>query len=219
MNDQETSDQQSHSVSFLLEEYKHLAESFLHNEELGERRVNFFITLTTAVMGALVALSEALDGELDPIFVFFGLVAILLFGVVTLMRIIRRNLITHEYLRILGRIRRYFADRDPKIQLYLPYPPYDDQPQRKREWKGWKRCYTIFSLGSGGLAEIVALVNSLIVAAFCALLAISFSRWITVLSGLVGFATAWICQFIYIKDRYDKGRPKKDEIKFPRPRV
>lgn len=219
MNDQEikyqhTYDQQKQSVSFLLEEYKHLAESFLRNEELGERRFNFFIALTTAVIGALVAIPKVYDGEVDPIFFFFVLVAVFLFGVVTLVRIIRRNMVTDEYLRRLGRIRRYFADRDPKIQLYLPYPPFDDQPQRKKEWKGWKKWYMIFSLGKGGLAEMVALVNSLIVAALCVLLAISPSRVIIGLSGLVGFTAAWIVQFIYIKHRYDKGMPTKDEIKF-----
>lgn len=226
MNDQEIKDQhtydqqkQSVSFSFLLEEYKHLTESFLRNEELGERRFNFFIALTTAVIGALAAIPKVFDGEVDLIFFFFGLVAVFLFGVVTLVRIIRRNLVTDEYLRRLGRIRRYFRDRDPKIQLYLPYPPYDDKPQREKEWNGWKRCYTTFSLEKGGFAEMIALVNSLIVAALCALLAISLSRLIIGLSGLVGFTAAWIVQFRYIKRRYDNAKEKikaKDEIKFPR---
>ena len=74
MDDQEIQDQQKQSVSFLLEEYKHLAESFLRNEELGERRFNFFIALTTAVIGALVAISKVFDSEVDPIFFFFVLV-------------------------------------------------------------------------------------------------------------------------------------------------
>lgn len=220
IKDQHTYNQQKQSVSFLLEEYKHLAESFLRNEELGERRFNFFIALTTAVIGALVAIPKVFDGEVDTIFFFFVLLAVFLFGVVTLVRIIRRNLVTDEYLRGLGRIRRYFADRDPKIQLYLAYPPYGEEPQHKKEWKGWKKFYTIFSLGKGGLVEMVVLVNSLIAAAFCVLLAISPSRLIIglslLVSSLAGFTTAWIVQFIYIKYRYDKGMPTKDEIKSPR---
>ena len=36
-------DQQHDSVSLLLEEYKRLGESFLRNEELGERRFNFLL--------------------------------------------------------------------------------------------------------------------------------------------------------------------------------
>lgn len=45
-----------HSVEFLLTEHKLIQESFWRNEESGEKRVNFFITLVTAVIAALVAL-------------------------------------------------------------------------------------------------------------------------------------------------------------------
>jgi len=38
----------------LLAEYQHFSESFWKNEEIGEKRVNFFITLSTAIV-ALVA--------------------------------------------------------------------------------------------------------------------------------------------------------------------
>lgn len=211
MDDQQANNQQCHSVDFLLAEYQSQREAFWHNEELGERRVNFFITLTTAVIAALAIREKGIlasGGKVDTIF-FYGLGAVLLFGVVTLVRIIRRNLVSHEYLRAVARIRRYFTDRDQQILRHLYYKPYDDRPQRKKEWN------EIFSLGTGGLVETVALVNSLIVAALCALFVLSYSGWIIGLFGLVGFIAAWIVQFVYVKYRYDKGRPMADEIEFP----
>lgn len=215
MDDQPKDDRQQHSVSFLLEEYKQLGESFLRNEELGERRVNFFITITTAVVAGLAAIWKVSDGGFDLTLIIFGLAAVLLFGIVTVVRIIRRNLVTHEYLRALGRIRRYFTDRDPKILLHLPYLPYDDKPQRTKKWE-WA---DILSLGTGGLVEMVALINSLILGAIGAILGMSFVRcqpWYVFIS--IGFCTAisaWVAQFGYVVYRYEKGKPKKEDIMFP----
>jgi len=46
------------SADFLFEEYKHLTDSFLRNEELGERQVNLFLTFTTTVIGAFAVIKE-----------------------------------------------------------------------------------------------------------------------------------------------------------------
>jgi hypothetical protein len=45
----------------LLADYAHFAESFLKNEEIGEHRVDFFITITTAIAGGVAALFFASD--------------------------------------------------------------------------------------------------------------------------------------------------------------
>lgn len=212
MRGETAEDGRQNSVNFLLEEYKSLQESFLRNEELGERRVNFFITLTTAVIGALAAIWKVSNDGIDRIFFFLGLVLVFLFGIVTLVRIIRRNLVTHEYLRALGRIRRYFADTDSAIQRFLAYPPYDDRPQREKKWKD------VLSLGTGGLAEMVSLVNSLILAGIFALAGQCRPWWVLVLLGFLGFMAAWIGQFWYVMYRYDKEKKEIEKtIKFPCP--
>ena len=48
---------------FLLHEYGYFSESFWRNEEAGEKRVNFFVTLVTAVLAALVALATRTKGD------------------------------------------------------------------------------------------------------------------------------------------------------------
>lgn len=40
----------------LMAEYEHFSESFWRNEEVGEKRINFFVTLTTAIIAGIVAL-------------------------------------------------------------------------------------------------------------------------------------------------------------------
>lgn len=71
---------------FLLVEYRNLADSFWRNEEAGERRVNFFITLVTAVLSALVAWATRGSGsrtDSDYAIVLFALLALLALGSVT----------------------------------------------------------------------------------------------------------------------------------------
>ena len=80
-------DKREISKEYLLAEYKHFSDSFWRNEEIGEKRVNFFITLVTAVMAAFVALitkgGKILEfSEAVPL-VRLGMLALLLFGFVT----------------------------------------------------------------------------------------------------------------------------------------
>jgi len=234
--DPQSSDENDRLKSLLLEEYKHLCESYLSNEELGERRVTFFLTLTTAVIAAIVAIQKGVisvaDGRVGPILVV-GLVVLLMFGIVTLVRIIRRNERTDEYLQGLAKLRKYFV-KEEKAAECLVFNPYGKPPRHKRE--------KIFSLGTGGLVEMVALMNSLIVAALFVLLinglfgllgcnyiglifwdrAITFIIWLSdlvdlspvwilriiiyMLFAVGGFVAAWAFQMEYVRKHYDKAK-------------
>ena len=228
MANQSNGDDRHDSTSFMLAEYNRHSGEFKWSEELGEKRVNFFITFVTAVIGALVALGVFLLDEGRSLFLFYILCPIssffiLLFGYVTLVRIVRRNLASHIELRAMGRIRRYFVDRDPPILQYVYYGPRDDSPKRKKNWND------IMSFGSGGLAETVALINSLVAMAFVisAMLALSEVLSVeyidhihnvvaTVVIAVVSFIIAWTAQFIVVKRRYDRGRPNMKDIKYPK---
>lgn len=190
MGNQKANDPERHSVDFLLAEYRYLGDCFWRNEEIGERRVNFFITLVTAAIAALVALATSKEGNLrkdDVYFItVFALLALLSFGIVTLLRMIHRNTVTDGYKRAMEMIRSHFRNLDERLQDYQPFE------------KGKPR-----KLGTGGLVDMVALVNSVILAALCALLAYFHSGLGIVLSGLVGFIAALIVQFVYVRYRYD----------------
>jgi hypothetical protein len=214
MGNQETDEPKGHSVDFLLAEYRYLGDCFWRNEEIGERRVNFFITLVTAAITALVALATSKDGNLreDDVYftAVFALLALLSFGIVTLLRMIHRNTVTDEYKAAMETVRSRFREWDEEpLQGYQPFE------------KGKPR-----KLGTGGLVDMVALVNSVIVAALCVLLAyfqpgpdlvlpglVGFVAALIVqfvpglgiaLSGLVGFIAALIVQFVYVRCRYGK---------------
>ena len=195
----------------LLNEYSYISGCFVDNEELGERRVQLYISLSTAILTALAAIGGGipfLGVEADPKLFLIGSIVLLLFGIVTLNRIINRNIVTDRYCRNLDVIRRYFVSPgDERIQ-YLPFNPYG-KPKARRIDKGWN---PLFSLRKGGLLETVVLWNSLIFAAFAISLSVlAFSKTGTILQiasyGLIGllvFVTGWASQVIYARKKYDE---------------
>lgn len=214
MGNQEANEPKDRSVNFLLAEYRYLGDCFWRNEEIGERRVNFFITLVTAAITALVTLVTTQQGNSGKDNVYFiavfALLALLSFGIVTLLRMIHRNTVTDKFKDAMEMVRSRFRGWDEE-QLQ-GYQPFEKRKSRK--------------LGTGGLVDMVALVNSVIVAALCMLLAyfqsgsgIVLPGWVgsiaalivqrvpgsgIALSGLVGFVTALIVQFVYVRYRYGK---------------
>jgi predicted adenylyl cyclase CyaB len=149
------------SSQIMLAELQNHIEEFRRSEQLGENRLNIYLAIVTAVIGFLVYFKTQ-----NPLIIFFACLATLIFGVLTLLRMVHRNLISHEEMRAANRIRRYFVDRDHRILKYLKYPPCDDEPAR--EWK-WK---------NGGLVDTVVLLNCLLVAIIIAtLMALRSSTW------------------------------------------
>lgn len=170
------------SEDFLLVEYRNLADSFWRNEEAGERRVNFFITLVTAVISALVAWATRGSGvrtDFDYAIVLFALLALLALGIVTFLRMLRRNQVTDSYKRAMDMIRAFFKEGDERLRDYEPF---------KRTGR---------KIGRGGLAEMVAVLNSVIGGAIGVALGmiVVLPWWSVGLLGLVFFVFALVLQF------------------------
>lgn len=139
------------SEKLLLAEYEQYSEAFWRNEEAGERRVTFFTTLAAALLTAIVALrtgeTEVPWTEMVRL-VSMALIAALIFGLVTFLRMLQRDRVTDEYKRIIHYIREQLRRRAADLGEYaLPRLP-------PRHW-----------LFKGGLATTVALINSVLVAA------------------------------------------------------
>jgi uncharacterized Tic20 family protein len=102
-----SSDQQDHSVQLLMAEYGTLSRSFWEIEQLGDRRVNFFITLTTSFISAFGIVKQvqsiipvtsdsivqvSSNSEIFTIIIILSVLGILFFyGFFTLARLIRRK--------------------------------------------------------------------------------------------------------------------------------
>ena len=139
----------------LLSDLERAFGSYWKNEELGEKRVSYFLTLTTAVITVLVALYKVAIDPDTPVkdvgtipartIVLFALFSLLLFGLVTQMRMVRRNCVTDQYKKIMDQIRCIFVE-----QSRIDYDPYPLVPRSL--------------VSRGGLADMVAVINGVIAA-------------------------------------------------------
>jgi bis(5'-nucleosidyl)-tetraphosphatase len=172
----------------LLADHEHLAESYLRNEEDGERRVTFFMTFAA---GAVAVLGFILDGEpqglaansTHPV-VVVTLVVVGAIGVLTFRRVIARNAAGDRYKRRLHRIRRYFLDdpADPHLS-FLPFNPFKLVNRPSPSWR---------SVGRGGWMETVAFVDSILAGALAAAIVPTSHPWWDVLVAAVAALVAWV---------------------------
>lgn len=137
--------------NLLLSDLKHFGESLWRNEEVGEKRVNFLLGLVTAVAAGLAALARSELAAERPTDVADATVAVLagllVVGVATYLRILKRNEVTDEYKSVVDYLREeYVKAAGAKSRYELPFA-------------GKGR-----SLWSGGLTTLVAAINSIIVA-------------------------------------------------------
>jgi ADP-ribose pyrophosphatase YjhB (NUDIX family) len=187
----------------LLADHKYLCDSFWNNEETGEKRVQFFITLVTAVLAAIATMLTMFGDENTNTFftaiILFSLFALFSFGVVTLLRILKRNEVSDGYKKDIDDIRQRFKDFYDDIGILSGYEPFKGTSEK------------IFPFRRiGGLSYSVAVINGLILSAS------SFVVTYDVLPGpawgqlllivLITFAAGIYCQFYYIRkaDKHSK---------------
>ncbi len=180
----------------LLAEYKHFSDSFWKNEEVGERRVNFFVTLSAAVFAGIVALIETAGGFNEGIkkTTTLALVGLLLFGVITFIRILRRNQVTDEYKKITEYLRKQMKLRSSNLSDY-------ELPLLSSKRK----------MHLGGLAESVALMNSFILAVIILLWFDKSCGW---LIAIAAFLVSFVLQTIWSLDQRGKARNQGNRTYF-----
>ena len=176
----------------LLAEYEQYSESFWRNEEAGERRVTFFATLTTALITAIVALrtSELKIPKAELVLISSAAaVCVLLFGLVTFLRILQRDRVTDEYKAVLRYLRAQLKRCSGLEDYYLPL-----QSLRKH----W--------LLRGGLATTVALMNCLLVAVLAVLWSVPDRAWPF---GILAFLAAFLAHALGINARKKEEAPSQ----------
>lgn len=191
---------------FMLEEYRAYRTTLMENEKRGDSRLNFFLTLTTAILGALALRQRSVftdSGGIDPV-VYLLLIAALLFGAATLGRMVDRNLTTDRMLRALGRIRSYFCATHP-VDEYLTWKPGSPEP---------RQLLPLLDPRKGGVVEMVVQLNSGLTGAILALAGmqvgalaadggmLSTRAWGGVAGGISGFLLAWFTQVAWVNRRY-----------------
>ena len=147
----------------MLAEYEQLSLSLTESERIGEKRVEFLMSFAALVSGGasalavvdvqdLVNLDNAKLEVILKIVIPASFLAVLLLGVLTLERILKRNYETDRLIQSLQFIRLYFARGDSEILPYL-------------FMRGNVDCRDVgyFTFKKGSLLQTVAMINSSVV--------------------------------------------------------
>jgi hypothetical protein len=169
----------------LLGDLENWNASFWKNENAGESRIKFFITLVTTVTAGLEALHQY--GRPVPGLAPVALVGLLLFGFVTFTRMVRRNQVTDEYKEWGAEIRRQLLG-DTLFESI--YGLERQQPSLRGLW-------------NGGLATMMLFMNAMLAAALIGVLATHAEVAAPWLFGAIAFACAVWAQRMFMIARHD----------------
>jgi hypothetical protein len=200
------------SAELLRSEYDHLAASLLSNEEEGERRVNVLLTLLAAVIAGVGLGADRLTASVDVLFTVLLMSSMILamYGLVTLRRIIERNITTTDYLNGLRRIRAAFIKTHPEILQALPFVPGKIRQRKREPWWG---------LGKAGFLEVVAATNCIVLAmGIAGAVWLVWRSWpIAAAAALVVVVATWLGQmswarYAYANERGKRGKERRDAL-------
>jgi 8-oxo-dGTP pyrophosphatase MutT (NUDIX family) len=148
----------------MLHEYDHVAQSLLANEESGEKRVTFFLTLASGIGAAIgFLLRDRGVGLSQFLLIALALLSLFVLGYVTLVRVVTRNVATDRYQNQLSRIRQYFVDgKEDGRARFLAFDPFHLKRRPARTSKDRGRIVT------GGWVETVTSIEAIIAGSFVA---------------------------------------------------
>ncbi len=196
----------------MLAEHARLCELYLSTRETAERRVTLFLTLTTTIIGATVALSQFGLATFQLLEVTFASSAgIFLLGIITFHRLLERSMQGTEYLRAINRIHHYFVERAPEIEPYLFWAPYDDIPR-----------YDTRGVGGAETREVILLIDCVFFGVVTSLTIILLDPTLVVwaiLAGIVGFVLAFAAHQQYERLALAREEKRKSAIvRYPFPK-
>jgi arginine exporter protein ArgO len=209
MRDDALSRAEDPATSFLLAEHARLSELYLSTREIAERRASLYFTLTTTVVGAVVALYQFQIPNVNFLETAeAATIALLLLGVITFHRLIERSMQGTEYLRAINRIHHYFVERAPEVEQYLYWPPHDDVPR-----------YDFRGVGGAETREVVAIVDSAFFGAAVGLAVLvenSDAVLLAIIIGVVAFLIALAAHRVYEDWTIEREEQRKSSlVRFP----
>jgi hypothetical protein len=197
-------------VDFLFAEYNELSAELNRLRDEGMKRLNFFVTMTTSVLGGLAFLSgwRTISTFQFQLIAIVALMFLLIVGWGTFRFSIYRDIDMDFQIRSIARIRRYFVNLDPKVRIFLSEGKDDDEPTRYLTGENVSAFRTtthtiisfLFSAVFGLFANIF--LDNLV---------------ISVVIGWVGFGLVFFVIDSYIKSMFRRALENaKKSIQFPK---
>lgn len=142
------------SEAFLLKELDLMESEVKRLRAEGPARLQFLLSITSALLGSLLVLAGLKTLEPDLIRRAAIVTSFLLFAfsLVTYQYLIGRDISCDRNARATARIRRYFLDRSPKLERHISWQTSDAPTQWLRiDNSGVRRMTVLISSGVGGL--------------------------------------------------------------------
>jgi hypothetical protein len=151
----EGAEEKTYGEEFMLHEYDRLHSLVLNETREAEQRVNYFLTITSAIGGALIVFFQlsALAINIRLVATEGILAILLLYGWLTLNRLNSRVAQLSTFRKLQNEIRGFFAKRDSAIASYIRF--YEKALPSKLGW-------SIIRMLRGTLQELMIATNALI---------------------------------------------------------
>lgn len=156
----------SHSADFLLAEYERLRDVRAELTQRASRRFEFYVTITSAMLGAYLVVTQTQGQSMFPWYAF-DLIALglLAYGAITFLNLTFASTFHLMVLRAFRGIQEYFTHRDPSVEKYLYFSTPPEPSNSYRFLRVLMR-----GMGGGGYKSVIMFINS----ALAAYLLISF---------------------------------------------
>ncbi len=116
-------------ANYLLSEFDILHQRADEIERSVAKKTDFFIALTTAILGGFVVIfGKQMDEKVTFFVLLIALILLQIFGWTIFKQSVDLSTSSTLFYRRAGRIRRWFLDNSPGIERYVPFPVTDELP-------------------------------------------------------------------------------------------
>jgi hypothetical protein len=204
---------------FLMTEYSALIELYTHTENALSSTFNFYLTLLSAAVGAILVLAQLPGAGGGKTFSVSGLLlgfAVLL-GIITQDGIVNKNVDLAHYALSINLLKAHLLSKAPEPKSYVFYLRNIHAQVKPFEIplnivdRLHKRLWWIIPLGTHQL--FVNVINSLALTALAVIivpgmLSLSVPLWRKILSGSIGFYVCFVAHCIYAQAKFRRGFKK-----------
>jgi hypothetical protein len=155
----EQRNQTNHSAEFMLKEYERLHELRMSEVARADQRVNFFLTIASAIGGVTIVVSQISTLPIETLSAIIQgtLIIVLLFGITILNRLNARDAQVNASRQLMAEIQDYFARGDPDIAVYL-----SKQRTLQEQTQKFAIATIIVARLGGSLTDLMIMSNSLL---------------------------------------------------------
>lgn len=147
----------TNSADFLLAEYTRLGDLQTEIGQRASRRFEFYLTITSGLIGAFLLLAEIQDKITTPQYIIrLAAFALLIYGGITFANLSFSSAFQIQIIRAYKQIQKYFEEHDPDVEKYLYFHAPANTIRASYRFLG----VLVRGLAGGSEKTIIVFINS-----------------------------------------------------------